>query len=852
MSGAESAVIRRPGRPLLRQLRIPTLAGSLGLAALLLYVVVLSDLERPSGAPHIPWLALAAVFLFAEAFPVHIHFRSEAHSLSLSELGLVLGFYLVSPGELIVAQLLGAALAILLVRRQRPLKLVFNLAMFSLATSLALLVFHAFLALGEPAGLAGWTGALLGSAANAGTGVLLVSAVMWLAASRSGIVELLTLLGVAICGSLVTASLAIATIELAHYDARSLWVMVVPVAGTAVALRAYTVQRRRHEHLQFLYRSMRAMQGASEFRSAVRELLEAARTMLAAEDAEIIIFPGSPEEGGLRSVATSTDEALMESIDPSMMTLQALRDLTVQEAVLLARGRPSHPLDGFLAERGLEDAIVAALRGSDVFGMVLVGNRSGDVATFTSDDCALFETFASHAGVLLENDRVKEQLRHQAFHDGLTGLPNRVLFGDEVSAALRRSSSRGRSSLVLFLDLDDFKNVNDSLGHSAGDHVLVGVAERLRASLGPRDVAARLGGDEFAILLEACGRETVNEVASRLLTSLRAPFVVEGQELRVHASIGIAETRDVESAEELMRNADVAMYSAKGNGKGGWAWYEPEMHTRIRRRQEMATALEQAVERDEFVVHYQPIVAIATGRVVGFEALVRWHHPVRGLLMPQSFIPLAEETGLMAPIGRVVLSKACKELSAWTSRNPSDSSLMVTVNLSQSELRGDALIADAERIVGASGVSPESVILEITESNAMQDPAATIESLAKLRQLGFRLALDDFGTGYSSLSHLRDFPIDMLKIAKPFIDRIDRDTADGTFVDAILRLAAALDLDVVAEGIERTTQAKALLKLNCSLGQGYLYARPADALEIESRLASGRARARLRRPVPAV
>jgi diguanylate cyclase (GGDEF)-like protein len=808
---------------------------------------VLSDLERPSGAPHIPWVGLAVIFLLAEAFPVHIHFRSEAHSLSLSELGLVLGFYVASPGELIVAQLLGAALAILLVRRQRPLKLAFNLAMFSFTASLALLVFHAFLALGEPAGLAGWTGALLGAAVNAGVGVLLVSAVMWLAASRAAIVELLTLLGVAICGSLVTASLAIGTIELAHYDARSLWVMVVPVAVTAVALWAYTVQRRRHEHLQFLYRSMRAMQGASEFRSAVRELLEAARTMLSAEVAEIIIFPGSPEEGGSRSISTSTGEALMESIDPGATTLAALRELALQGAVLLPRGRPPHVLDEFLAERGLDDAIVAALRGSDVFGMVLVGNRSGDVATFTSDDCALFETFASHAGVLLENDRVKEQLRHQAFHDGLTGLPNRALFSDEVSAALTRSS-RGRGALVLFLDLDDFKNVNDSLGHSAGDHVLVSVAERLRASLGPREVAARLGGDEFAILLDGYGREAVDEVASRLLASLRAPFVVEGQELRVHASIGIAETRGGEGAEELMRNADVAMYSAKANGKGGWAWYEPEMHTRILRRQEMATALEQAVERDEFAVHYQPIVAVATGRVVGFEALVRWHHPVRGLLMPQSFIPLAEETGLMAPIGRLVLSKACKQLSAWTARYPSHASLMITVNLSQSELRGETLAADAEEIVAASGVSPRSVILEITESSAMQDPQATIATLAKLRELGFRLALDDFGTGYSSLSHLRDFPIDMLKIAKPFIDRIDRNVAEGTFVDAILRLAAALDLDVVAEGIERAPQAKALLKMNCSLGQGYLYARPADALEVESRLHRERACVGSRRP----
>jgi diguanylate cyclase (GGDEF)-like protein len=846
LSGAAASAVNR-GRDglFLREWKIPIFAGVLAVAALVVNVTVLAHLERPSAVPSVPWLVLAAAFLLAEAFPVHIDFRSEAHSFSLSEVALVLGFFFISPSELVLAQLVGAGLAMFVVRRQRFRKLAFNLAMFSFATSLALVVFHAFLTLGEPTGPAGWGGALLGSVVNAGTGVLLVSAVMRLVAPRPQKYDLLKLLGVGLCGSLVSGSLSIAAVELARNDARSLWVLIVPVAGAALALWAYTVQRRKHEHLQLLYRSMRAMQGASEFRSSIRELLEAARTMLSADVAEIVVFPGLPADGALRSVATSAGELLMESVDPSEITLDALQDLALQDsAALLPRGRAPHHLDGLLADRGLDDAIVAALRGAEVFGIVLVGNRSGDVATFTNDDRALFETFASHAGVLLENDRVKEQLRHQAFHDGLTGLPNRALFSEEVSAALKRRSSDGRRSVVLFLDLDDFKTVNDSLGHSAGDHVLVGVAERLRASLGPSDFSARLGGDEFAILLETSEHGAIEDLASRLLTALRAPFVAEGQELRVHASIGIADARGVVDAEELLRNADVAMYSAKGNGKGGYAWYQPEMHLRVRRRQEMATALEQAAERNEITVHYQPIVAVATGRAVALEALVRWNHPVRGLLLPQSFIPLAEETGLMGPIGRLVLSQACEQLRVWRSQFPSYEKLMVNVNLSQSELRDENLLADVDQIVAASGIPPDAVILEITESSAMENPPGTIETLRKLRQLGVRLALDDFGTGYSSLSHLRDFPIDMLKIAKPFIDRIDRDAADGTFVDAILRLAAALDLDVVAEGIERASQARTLRTLNCALGQGYLYARPADAREIESQFGSGARRSR--------
>jgi diguanylate cyclase (GGDEF)-like protein len=853
MSGtATGAVDRSRGRSPALRWRIPALTGALAVAAAVLYVAFLAQLEPPLPAPRAYWLGLALLFFLAEAIPVHIHIRSEAHTLSLSEFGLVLGLYIVSPGWLVLAHLLGAGLAMVLVRRQRPLKLAFNVAMFSLGTCLAVAVFHAFLQLGEPAGPAGWAGALLGSATNGVTGVLLVSAVVCLAGVRSVTAETVKLLGVALCCSLVTGSLAIAAVELARFDARSLWVLVIPIAVAAVALWAYAVQRRRHEHLQFLYESMRATQGASELRSSVRELLEAARTMLAADVAEIIVFPGSPEEGGLRSVASSGGELVMESIEAGGTTLDALRHVSLQDsAALLPRGRPPHPLDDLLAARGLDDAIVAALRGAEVFGLVLVGNRSGDVATFTTDDRRLFETFAGHAGVLLENDRVKEQLRHQAFHDGLTGLPNRALFSERVNATVERRAVDGRTSLVLFLDLDDFKTVNDSLGHSSGDQVLVGIAERLRATLRPHEFAARLGGDEFAILLEASERRAGDDLASRLLAAFRAPFVAEGRELAVQASIGIAGLQDAKNAEELMRNADVAMYSAKNNGKGGCAWYEPEMHLRIRRQQELAAALEHAVERDEIEVYYQPIVAVATGRLVAFEALVRWNHPARGLVLPQTFIPVAEETGLMVPIGRTVLRQACEHLTVWKSRYPSHEKLMVSVNLSQTELRDDHLVGDVEALLARSGISPDSLILEITESSAMLSPAATIETLARLRRLGVRLALDDFGTGYSSLSHLRDFPIDMLKIAKPFVDRIDLDTADGTFVDAILRLAAALDLDVVAEGIERASQAAALRNLSCALGQGYLYARPAAASEIESRLEADNIGSRSRRRVRA-
>ncbi len=822
---------------LTRQAHVLALVVAIVGIVFLLNSAFLAGLESPASTLHVPWWAFVLVFFVAEAFPIHIHIRSEAHTLSLSELGLVLALYLVSPSELLLAQSIGVAVALGLVRKHHPLTLAFNVSVFALGSSIAILLFQSFLLLGDAYGPAGWIGAVLGAAANAAIGVLLVSAFTWLGSNRSLISELSTVAAVAGAGCLAGASLAITAIQLATADPRSLWLMLIPIAATAMALNAFTTQRRRQGHLEFLSRSMRAMQGA-EFRSSVRELLEAARTMLSADVAEIVVFPQSAEEGALRSVVSPTEEVLMEPIAVTDSRLRALRTVSAHQAAsLLPRGRQPHALDEYLVEEGLEDAIVTALHGADrTFGMVLVGNRLGDAVTFTHDDRRLFETFASHAGALLENDRVKSQLRHQAFHDSLTGFANRLLFTERVHKALALTFAGERRPIVLFIDLDDFKIINDSLGHSAGDQLLIAVAERVRGSVVPDDLVARLGGDEFAVLLERAKGGEAEAVALRLVDALRAPFVLEGREMRVHASIGIARAEYGVVADDLLRNADVAMYSAKTNGKGGYAWYDPEMHVRAQRRQELATTLEASVERGEIEAFYQPIVALATGRVVGLEALARWNHPVRGLVLPESFIPLAEETGFMRPIGRTILRLACEQLQWWRSRHRFHDELMVSVNLSQSELRSQDVADDVQAILEDTKIPPDRLILEITESSAMQDPTATIDTLAKLRGLGVRLALDDFGTGYSSLSHLRDFPIHMLKIAKPFVDRIDR---DSTFVEAILGLADTLDLEVIAEGIETREQAEALRSLGCALGQGYYFARPSEALHVGSRLAFG-------------
>ena len=823
--------------PLITRVLPHALVVGLAAASFVVYWALLADLEPPVSGFAIPWWSLILVFFVTEAFPVHVYFRTEAHSLSLGEIALIVGLYLAAPDELIFAQLLGAAVALAVVRQQRVLTASYNLAVFTLGTSLALLCFHGFLVFGDAYGPAGWAGAVIGAVAYAGVGFLLVTLRARMVSGRPLTAQPRTLAAAAAGGCLASASLAICAMQLAQHDLRSLWVMAVPVAATAIALTTYTSLRRRQGHLEFLSQSMRAMQGA-EFRSSVRELLEAARTMLSAEVAEIIVVAHPAGQGALRSAVSPLEQVLMEPIALSDLRRRALEVAAEDEAAaLLPEVRPTHALDEYLAEEGLKDGIVTALRGGDrIFGMVLVGNRMGDSTTFTHDDRRLFETFASHAAALLENDRVKSQLRHQAFHDSLTGFANRVLFTERVQKALAMTTEGNRRPAVLFLDLDDFKKVNDSLGHSAGDQLLLAVAERVRSCLRPEDLVARLGGDEFAVLLERANRDEAESVATRLVDVLRAPFMLEGTEMKVHASIGIALAHSRIVADEILRNADVAMYSAKSNDKGGYAWYDPEMHVRTQRRNELAATLEGSVERDEIEAYYQPIVQLETGRVVGMEALARWRHPDRGLILPDSFIPLAEESGLMPPIGRAVLGLACEQLHTWRSRHRFHDELIVTVNLSQSELRNPNLTRDVEAILAETEIPPNRLVLEITESSAMQNPAAAIEMLTKLRRLGVRLALDDFGTGYSSLSHLRDFPIDMLKIAKPFIDRIE---TESTFVDAILRLAETLGLEVVAEGIETAEQDEMLRSIGCSLGQGFYYAKPSQALHVGSRLAFG-------------
>jgi diguanylate cyclase (GGDEF)-like protein/PAS domain S-box-containing protein len=428
---------------------------------------------------------------------------------------------------------------------------------------------------------------------------------------------------------------------------------------------------------------------------------------------------------------------------------------------------------------------------------------------------------------------MENELRHQAFHDALTGLANRALFEDRLRHALAAGVRSRRPLAVLFIDLDDFKTINDSLGHGAGDALLQSVAARIDPLVRPTDTAARLGGDEFAVLLDGVANaHEARTIARRILAALGERFMLEARELRLTASIGIAVSDDSMQADELLRNADTAMYAAKASGKNAVQAFEPTMHRTAVERFELRTELPAGLEREEFYLDYQPIVSLDTGRIVGVEALVRWQHPVRGRVAPDQFIGLAEETGLIVELGQWVLDQACRQAREWQLAAPHVSPIRVSVNVSIRQLRDDDFPDRVADILRRTALAPHLLILEITEGMLADDPEALVRRLRALRELGVQVAIDDFGTGYSALSHLRQFPFDVLKIDKSFIDQLGGDIQNANLVESIINLGESLEVDVIAEGIEQPQQAEQLRAIRATLGQGYLFSTPTTPSDI--------------------
>ncbi len=433
-----------------------------------------------------------------------------------------------------------------------------------------------------------------------------------------------------------------------------------------------------------------------------------------------------------------------------------------------------------------------------------------------------------------ERMQFEDRLSHQAFHDLTTGLANRALFCSRTVHALERHDPADAPVAVLLLDLDDFKAVNDSLGYVSGDQLLTAVGARLAESMRVADTIARVGGDEFAILLEASPEGDAVATAARVHDLLEAPFLFDGHEVFARASIGIAFADSTTSgdlgAEQLLRNADLAMYIAKDQGKAQFRIFEAEMHEAVRQRLQLKSDLEHAIEHGELTLHYQPVVALATGRPTGFEALLRWQHPIRGNVPPLDFIPLAEETGLIVQIGRRVLHKACRDAVRLNAASGAAHPIRIGVNLSARQLERPELIHEVRSALTTSGLRHELLVLELTESVMMRDVELSVRRMRELKELGVQLAIDDFGTGYSSLNYLHRFPVDILKIDKSFTDALGTGR-NGRLTEAIVGLANALDMVQIAEGIERDSQAARLIELGCTLGQGYLFS-PAVPIDV--------------------
>jgi diguanylate cyclase (GGDEF)-like protein len=784
--------------------------------------------RAPLVAPHLDWWAVAVGFLVAEICVVHIQFRRSAHSFSLADVPFVFGLAFAGGDAFVLGALAGAGAAWVFHRRMAVVKLAFNLAQLALASSVAFVVLRA-LASGHVLDPRAWIG-LYG--ATLASGVLTIVCIAGVISISEGGLRLANLGQMFATDAIVTltnASIAIGAALVVSTDPRAVPVLLVPSLTVFAAYRAYISERQRHEKLEFLYEANRTLSRSPEVAEALEGLLARSLEAFRSEVAEVLLFAadGTPLRtthgpAGQRVTMTAAERNIAEELAGLVSADEPVVSLTPPFGSAVLRRH--------FAERGIRHAMVAMLPGEErTMGTIMLANRFGIERSYSPDDLRLLEALANNASVALQYDRLEQavtkletlqgQLHHQAYHDPLTDLPNRALFMERV-----RDELRGDGELaVLFVDVDDFKTVNDSLGHGAGDALLVSVAERLRACVRPEDMVARLGGDEFGVLLPGVADPgaQAHAVARRVLEAFELPVATGAELLSVHLSVGVAGSRQSgRDGEALLRNADVAMYAAKAKGKARCELFEPSMADAILRRHDLKEELAKALEREQVVVQYQPIVDLATGAIVAAEALVRWEHPARGLVPPSEFIPLAEETGLIVPLGRHVLRAACEQAARW------GDNLRMHVNLSVGELLQPDLTAHVREALADSGIQPGQLVLEITESQLLGDTVAAAARFDELRGLGLRIALDDFGTGYSSLSYLHSLPLDTLKVAKTFIDALDSGGRESGFVAMIVDLARTLDLDVIAEGIETPEQLAAVRELGAALGQGYLLGRP--------------------------
>jgi diguanylate cyclase (GGDEF)-like protein len=813
----------------------PTLVLSLAVvgAAAGLLLGPVRALDQPNAGFHLPWPVLTALFAGTVVLRVHVQFRREVHSVTLMELPMVLGLHFADPTAMVLARMAGSILALVLHSRQRGLKLLFNLGLFALETCVAGLAFAWLLAGRAPEGTAGLVatfGAVLATDLLSGTLVMAAISLQERALDRAATGQALVSGAVA---AVTNTSLALIAVAVLATDRQVAWLLLVLAAVLFMAYRAYASLREQHERLGRLHEFTRVLGRSERAGAAAATILAQSRELLRAERAELIVFPDG--RAPLRTALDADGQPLTSPATDASAVLEVLQQaITTEQAVLLTPPIADQRLREALLDQGITDAMIAPLRAAaGAAGTLLVANRLGDVGAFGAQDLTLLQTLAGQAGGALARGQLMDDLRravtereYQALHDSLTGLPNRTLFTDRIRQAAAALGPDGRLA-VLLVDLDRFKEINDTLGHASGDLVLREVGIRLRARLPDSHVVARLGGDEFAVLVPALPDWNAALAVGQLVrATLGQPLPIEQLELEVTGSIGITLGPDHgRDPELLLQRADVAMYQAK-EAHTGIEVYAPERDQYSPRRLALVGALRAAIEQRELTLVYQPKIELASGRMVGAEALVRWHHSEHGFIPPDEFIPIAESTALIQPLGQFVLETALDQARHW---HQAGRSLHVAVNLSVRNLLEPTLVDRVAELVRRSGINPGGLTLEITESGVMTDPEAAIALLWGLRRIGVRLSIDDFGTGYSSLAYLKRLPVDEVKLDKSFVLNMTADTDDAAIVRSTIELAHNLGLQLVAEGVEDQETLELLAALGCDLVQGYHLARPMPA-----------------------
>ncbi len=804
--------------------RVIGLAAVTALASLVVTVVALAPLGPLLQIPGVGLLSLAIAFAVAEALPVHLEHRREAVSITLSAVPLVIGLYALGPVALVVARLVGSAVTLLLVRRQKAVKLWLNLSSFWLQTWVTVLVFRALT--DDALAWSSWPALLLAVVVgDAAQSVVLTAAISLY--QRRWEASLLGSAAVSTGAAIVETSLGLVALSLWMNEPAALVPLAVVSTLVLASYRTHRSLGERHHELSQLYDFATVMGGALPEGRVVATVLAQAQDLMHAERAWLHVHAvGDP-------VMTQVDAqpaAVEEDAQSDLLARVATRATTTPRLVDDSDG----DLAGVLAALGARQVLLTSLQGgSGSIGTLMVANRRGDVRRFGPDDLRLFSIVAHQAAAALENAGLVARLQekaaeseHQSLHDALTGLPNRLLFARELDAAL----ATGASSAVLLLDLDRFKEVNDTLGHQNGDLLLQQVGIRLRAALRRGDVIARLGGDEFGVLLpDIEGEQAAIQVARGIVELLEEPLAIGDLCVDVGASIGIAiSPSDGTDPGTLLQRADVAMYTAKADQTGVESYteardsYSPERLT-------MVSDLRHAIHEGQLEVHYQPQVDLLDGRVTGVEALVRWSHPIRGVVYPDDFIAVAEHAGLIRPLTLFVLDAALARAEEWR-RDGVD--LRVAVNLSARSLVQPSCVDDVAAMLKRHDTPAGALCLEITESSVMAEPRRAIAALEALRSLGVTIAIDDFGTGHSSLAYLKQLPVGEIKIDKSFVMSMASDVTDAAIVDTVLSLARNLGVDVIAEGVEHEATADRLQAMGCPTAQGYLFARPmpADAM----------------------